>query len=79
MQDIKKAVQASDKLVAWNMLESASNVLEQCLQEHPRNPNLLRRLGKIRLHQGQTHEAVPYLEKALAQDRLLRKVTSTNA
>ena len=57
--------------MAWNMLESASSVLERVLERHPYNPELLRRLGRIRLAQGLPHEAIPYLKLAIAHDEMM--------
>lgn len=69
MQQINRAKKISDRLVSWNMLESASSVLERMLESHPYDPDLLRRLGRIRLAQGLPHEAIPLLKLALAHDR----------
>lgn len=57
--------------MSWNMLESASSVLERVLEKHPYNPELLRRLGRIRLAQGLPHEAIPYLKLAIAHDAMM--------
>ena len=65
MRQIERAISISDRLVAWNMLESASGVLER-----PYNPDLLRRLGRIRLAQGLPQEAIPFLKLAIAHDQM---------
>ena len=51
------------------MLESASSVLERILDRHPYHPEILRRLGRIRLAQGQPQEAIPLLKLAIAHDQ----------
>ena len=68
--NVKSALQISDRLMAWNMLENASAVLEHCLDRHPQNPHLLRRLGRVKLAQGRPEEAAPLLKQALAHLRL---------
>ena len=70
MRQIERAISISDRLVAWNMLESASGVLERALEKHPYNPDLLRRLGRIRLAQGLPQEAIPFLKLAIAHDQM---------
>ncbi len=71
MRQIDRAISISDRLMGWNMLESASGVLERVLERHPYNPELLRRLGRIRLAQGLPHEAIPYLKLAIAHDEMM--------
>lgn len=71
MRQIDRAINISDRLMAWNMLESASSVLERVLERHPYNPELLRRLGRIRLAQGLPQEAIPYLKLAIAHDEMM--------
>ena len=70
MRQIDRAISISDRLMGWNMLESASGVLERALEQHPYNPELLRRLGRVRLAQGLPQEAVPFLKLAIAHDQL---------
>jgi DNA-binding SARP family transcriptional activator len=74
MQQIDRAKNIADRLVAWNMLESASSVLERVLERHPYHPELLRRLGRIRLAQGLPHEAIPLLKLAIAHDRQMESI-----
>jgi len=66
----------ADRLVSWNMVDRASELLEKCLEESPGHPGLLRRLGRIRLAQGRTGEAIPLLEQAVAHDRLMAPMRS---
>ncbi len=77
MRQIERAISISDRLTAWNMLESASSVLERVLERHPYNPELLRRLGRIRLAQGLPHEAIPYLKLAIAHDEMMDPMRRT--
>ncbi len=77
MRQIERAISISDRLTAWNMLESASSVLERVLERHPYNPELLRRLGRIRLAQGLPHEASPYLKLAIAHDEMMDPLRRT--
>lgn len=65
MRDLDRAITISDRLLAWNMLDSASSVLERNLEKHPYHPELLRRLGRVRLAQGLPQEAIPYLKLAI--------------
>ena len=74
MRQIERAKNISDRLVAWNMLESASSVLERVLEKHPYHPELLRRLGRIRLAQGLPHEAIPLLKLAIAHDQQMEAI-----
>lgn len=69
MRQIERAKRIADRLVSWNMLESASSVLERVLEKHPYHPELLRRLGRIRLAQGKPQEAIPLLKLAIAHDQ----------
>ena len=69
MRQIERAKRISDRLASWNMLESASSVLERVLEKHPYHPDLLRRLGRIRLAQGKPQEAIPLLKLAIAHDQ----------
>ena len=74
MQQIERAKKISDRLVAWNMLESASSVLERALQKHPYQPEILRRLGRVRLAQGLPQEAIPFLKLAIAHDQQMEAI-----
>ncbi len=74
MSQVDRAKAISDRLVAWNMLESASSLLERALASHPYNPELLRRLGRIRLAQSLPHEAIPLLKLAIAHDQKMSEI-----
>ncbi len=74
MTTVERAINISDRLLAWNMLDSAASVLERNLERHPYNPDLLRRLGKVRLAQGLPQEAVPFLKLAIQHDQGLGKI-----
>lgn len=73
---VRSAVEISDRLVSWKMLDDASEVLQKCLDTHPLHPKLLQRLGKIRLAQGRPQDAAPLLEQALAHHRLMAESDS---
>jgi DNA-binding SARP family transcriptional activator len=77
MQQIERAKNIADRLTAWNMLESASSILERVLERHPYHPELLRRLGRIRLAQGLPHEAIPLLKLAIAHDEKMSGIESS--
>ncbi len=79
MRQIERAKSISDRLVSWNMLESASSVLERALESHPYHPELLRRLGRIRLSQGLPHEAIPLLKLAIAHDQKMASIALGNS
>ncbi|MFK8028908.1 MAG: tetratricopeptide repeat protein [Gammaproteobacteria bacterium] len=70
MSDINRAISITDRLLAWDLLDSAASVLETSLESHPYNPELLRRLGKVRLAQGLPQDAIPYLKLAMQQDQM---------
>jgi len=70
MKDIERAITISDRLLAWNMLDSAASVLERNLEKHPYHPDLLRRLGRVRLAQGLPQEAIPFLKLAIQHDKI---------
>ncbi len=78
MIDIKIAADISDRLAAWSMLEDASTVLEKCLTKYPGNPELMRRLGRIKLAQGHPREAANLLEGALAHYRMMEATFGTS-
>lgn len=68
---VRSAIEISDRLVRWKMLDDASALLQRCLAQHPANPQLLQRLGRIRLAQGRPGEAVPLLQQALRHHKLM--------
>ena len=63
------AISTADHLVKMNRLDAAAQILENYLSAHPENADVLRRLGRIRLSQGQPQAAAPLLERALRQYR----------
>ncbi len=69
MSDVSRAISITDRLLAWDMLDSAASVLETSLESNPYNPELLRRLGRVRLAQGLPQEAIPYLKLAIQHDQ----------
>ncbi len=70
MSDVSRAISITDRLLAWDMLDSAASVLETSLESNPSNPELLRRLGRVRLAQGLPQEAIPYLKLAIQHDQM---------
>lgn len=70
MSDVSRAISITDRLLAWDMLDSAASVLETSLESHPYHPDLLRRLGRVRLAQGLPQEAIPYLKLAIQHDQI---------
>ena len=78
MYDVKIAADISDRLVSWRMLDDAATVLQNCLKRYPGQPELTRRLGRIRLQQGDVDAAVPFLESAVAHDRLMNRTRQTS-
>ncbi len=69
---VRSALEISERLASWRMLDDASDVLVRCLDDHPFHPKLLQSLGRIRLKQGRPDEAAPLLEQALAHHRLMQ-------
>lgn len=63
------AISTADHLVRKKRLDAAALILENYLSAHPENADVLRRLGRIRLSQGQPQVAAPLLERALRQYR----------
>lgn len=59
------AVNAADHLVAKKRLDAAASILENYLSAYEEHPDVLRRLGRIRLAQGRPKDAAPLLERAL--------------
>ena len=76
MNDVNRAISITDRLLAWDMLDSAASVLENSLERHPYNTELLRRLGRVRLAQGLPQEAIPYLKLAIQHDQMREVVGS---
>ena len=70
MKEIEKVLKISDRLMAWDMLDSAASVLETSMEKHPYHPELLRRLGRVRLAQGSPQEAIPFLKLAIQHDKM---------
>jgi len=68
MNTVNKAITITDRLLAWDMLDSAASVLECSLERYPYHPELLRRLGRVRLAQGLPQEAIPFLKLAIQHD-----------
>ncbi|NNF17062.1 MAG: hypothetical protein HKN70_09960 [Gammaproteobacteria bacterium] len=79
MSDLDRALTISDRLLAWDMLDSASSVLERNLEKHPYHPELLRRLGRVRLAQGLPQEAIPFLKLAIQHDGTVDKKADSPA
>ncbi len=75
---VRSALEISERLASWQMLDDASEVLQRCLDTHPFHPKLLQRLGKIRLAQGRPEDAAPLLEQALAHHKLMTGSGSTS-
>jgi cytochrome c-type biogenesis protein CcmH/NrfG len=71
MDDYRSILQVADRLIAWREIERASELLEKYLRRNPGHPELLRRMGRIRLVQGRPREAAALLEQAVAHDRLM--------
>lgn len=61
------AVNAADHLIGKNRLDAAASILENYLSAHPESADILRRLGRIRLLQGNPEIAVPLFERAIAK------------
>ncbi len=68
----KLAINAADHLMDKGRWEAAASILENYLNSHaanPENPEILRRLGKIRLAQGNPKAAAHLFEQALCSYR----------
>ncbi|MEO1574034.1 MAG: tetratricopeptide repeat protein [Pseudomonadota bacterium] len=63
------AINAADHLVAKNRLEAAASILEKYLSTHRDCPEVLRRLGRIRLAMQQPDDAAALFERSLAAHR----------
>lgn len=63
------AINAADHLVAKNRLEAAAAILEKYLSTHRDCPEVLRRLGRIRLAMRQPDDAAALFERSLAAHR----------
>lgn len=76
MDDYRTILPVIDRLVAWRELERASELLDKYLRRNPGHPELLRRMGRIRLVQGRPREAAALLEQAVAHDRIMAPLRS---
>jgi cytochrome c-type biogenesis protein CcmH/NrfG len=76
MDDYRTVLQVADRLLAWHEPDSASELIEKYLRKNPGHPELLRRLGRIRLAQGRPREAAALLEQAVAHDRIMAPLRS---
>lgn len=63
------AIHCADHLVSRRHYLAAARILERYLKIYTPHSSVLRRLGRIRLHQGRPADAVPLLSAALALDR----------
>ena len=65
---LRLAVNAADHLMKKGRWDAAGSILENYLSTHPQepeNPDVLRRLGRVRLAQGEPKQAAAMFEKAL--------------
>ena len=76
MDDYRAILPVIDRLLAWQELDKASELLEKYLRRNPGHPELLRRMGRIRLVQGRPREAAVLLEQAVAHDRIMAPLRS---
>ena len=71
MDDYRNMLKVADRLIAWKEVDRASELLEKYLRKKPGHPDLLRRMGHIRLMQGRPREAAAFLEQAVAHDKMM--------
>jgi hypothetical protein len=71
MDDYRTILKVADRLIAWHEVDKAGELLEKYLRKKPGHPELLRRLGRIRLVQRRPREAAALLEQAVAHDRMM--------
>ena len=71
MDDYRSMLKVADRLIAWKEVDRASELLEKYLRKKPGHPDLLRRMGHIRLMQGRPREAAAFLEQAVAHDKMM--------
>jgi Flp pilus assembly protein TadD len=69
------AINAADHLVGKGRLDAAASILENYLSAHAESPDIVRRLGRIRLQQGRPDLATQLLQRAL---RLYAETDSTD-
>lgn len=73
------AANASDHLVRMRRFDAAASILENYLSANPAHPEILRRLGKIRLQQGRPEAAARAFEQALEALRGVRPAAAAAA
>jgi cytochrome c-type biogenesis protein CcmH/NrfG len=71
MDDYGAILRVADRLLAWHEADRACELLEKYLAKNPGHPELLRRMGRIRLLQRRPREAAAFLEQAIAHDRMM--------
>jgi hypothetical protein len=71
MDDYRAILRIADRLLAWHETDRAAELLEKYLRRNPGHPELLRRMGRIRLLQKRPHEAAAFLKQAIAHDRMM--------
>jgi Flp pilus assembly protein TadD len=71
------AIRSVDHLVLIGQTEAAATILENYLQVHPPVPEVLSRLGRIRLEEGRSEEAARLLEQALKYSAGARGASAT--
>ena len=79
MRDYARTLRIVDRLYDWELYERAAEILEQCLARSPGHPEILRRLGRVRLAQGRPREAAGFLEQAVAHDRMMAPLRKERA
>ncbi len=60
------AIRSSDYLIETDELDAAATILQNYLNAHPAHPQVLRRLGQVRLLNGQAKEAAALFLQALS-------------
>jgi cytochrome c-type biogenesis protein CcmH/NrfG len=71
MDDYRSILQVADRLISWREVDRAAELLEKYLRRNPGHPELLRRMGRIRLAQGRPREAAELLKQAIAHDKMM--------
>ncbi len=59
------ALRSSDYLIETDELSAAATILQNYLNAHPAHPQVLQRLGKVRLLSGEAKEAAALFRQAL--------------